>query len=144
MIWLKTFHVIFMVTWFATLFMLPRLFVYHIETTDPSTRANFSNWERRTYLLGHVAFGLTFLLGMALLIANVGLYPLYMKQGWLHLKLTLVAGLFGYFIYCGVLQKQLAENRCKKSSRWMRLFNEVPAAFLVAIVILVVDTMILV
>jgi protoporphyrinogen IX oxidase len=138
MIWLKAFHVIFMVTWFATLFMLPRLFVYHIETQDPALRANFSEWERRTYLLGHVAFGLTFILGIALLLGNVALYPPYMKQGWLHAKLALVAGLFGYYIYCGILQKQLAKNQCTKSSRWMRLFNEVPAFFLIAIIILVV------
>ena len=138
MAWLKTFHIVFMVTWFAVLFMLPRLMVYHIETKDPETRTKFIEWERRTYLLGHVAFGLMLLFGMAVLIGNVQLSPLYMKQGWLHTKLLLVALLFGYFIYCGILSKKLAAGSNTKTSKWMRLFNEVPAAFLIAITALVV------
>ena len=138
MAWLQTFHVVFMVTWFAVLFMLPRLMVYHIETNDAQTRAKFIEWERRTYLLGHAAFGLMLLFGMALLISHVQLSPLYMKQGWLHTKLLLVAFLFGYFIYCGILSKQIAAGSSTKTSKWMRLFNEVPAAFLIVIVALVV------
>lgn len=138
MAWLKTFHIVFMVTWFAVLFMLPRLMVYHIETNDPETRTKFIEWERRTYLLGHVAFGLMLLFGMAVLIGNVQLSPLYMKQGWLHAKLLLVALLFGYFIYCGVLSKKIAAGSNTKTSKWMRLFNEIPAAFLIAIIALVV------
>ncbi len=138
MLWLKTFHIVFMVAWFAVLFMLPRLFVYQIETSDPSLRAKFSDWTRRTYLLGHVAFGLMLLFGALLLWQWLVLSSDYMKQGWLHAKLTLVALLFGYFIYCGRLQKQLAANQCAKSSRWMRLFNELPALFLLIIVALVV------
>ena len=138
MAWLQSFHIVFMVTWFAVLFMLPRLMVYHIETNDPETRAKFVAWERRTYLLGHVAFGLMLLFGMALLIAKVQLSPLYMKQGWLHTKLLLVALLFGYFIYCGILSKQIAAGSNTKTSKWMRLFNEIPAAFLIAIIALVV------
>ena len=138
MAWLKTFHIVFMVTWFAVLFMLPRLMVYHIETNDPETRAKFIEWERRTYLLGHVAFGLMLLFGMAVLIGNVQLSPLYMKQGWLHAKLLLVALLFGYFIYCGILSKKIAAGSNTKTSKWMRLFNEIPAAFLIAIIALVV------
>ena len=106
MAWLKTFHIVFMVTWFAVLFMLPRLMAYHIETNDPETRAKFNEWERRTYLLGHVAFGLMLL--------------------------------FGYFIYCGILSKKIAAGSNTKTSKWMRLFNEVPAAFLIAIIALVV------
>ena len=138
MAWLKTFHIVFMVTWFAVLFMLPRLMVYHIETNDPETRTKFIEWERRTYLLGHVAFGLMLLFGMAVLIGNVQLSPLYMKQGWLHAKLLLVALLFGYFIYCGILSKKIAAGSNTKTSKWMRLFNEIPAAFLIAIIALVV------
>lgn len=138
MAWFKIFHLVFMVTWFAVLFMLPRLMVYHLETNDAETRAKFIEWERRTYLLGHVAFGLMLLFGMALLISNVQLSPLYMKQGWLHIKLTLVALLFGYFIYCGVLSKKIAAGTNTKTGKWMRLFNEIPAAFLIAIIALVV------
>ncbi len=138
MAWLKVFHIVFMVTWFAVLFMLPRLMVYHLETDDQKTRAKFVEWERRTYLLGHVAFGLMLLFGMALLIGYVQLSPLYMKQGWLHTKLLLVALLFGYFIYCGILSKKIAAGSNTKTSKWMRLFNEIPAAFLIAIIALVV------
>lgn len=138
MLWIKTFHLVFMVSWFAVLFMLPRLFVYHLETDDPAMRAKFSYWQKRTYTLGHTAFGLMLICGLALLWINLQASSLYFKQGWLHAKLAMVAVLFGYFIYCGVLQKQLARGECKKSSRWMRLFNEVPALFLIAIIALVV------
>lgn len=138
MLWLKTFHLVFMVSWFAVLFMLPRLFVYHIETEDLGLRGKFSAWERRTYLLGHTAFGLMLVFGLALLWNNVQASSLYFKQGWLHAKLSLIVLLFGYFIYCGILQKQLARNECHKSARWMRLFNEVPAFFLITIIALVV------
>lgn len=137
-VWLKIFHIVFMVTWFAVLFMLPRLMVYHVETNDTQTRAKFVEWERRTYLLGHVAFGLMLLFGMGLLISHIQLSPVYMKQGWLHIKLLLVAMLFGYFIYCGILSKKIAAGSNTKSSKWLRLFNEIPAAFLIAIIILVV------
>ena len=85
-----------------------------------------------------IAIGLMLLFGMALLISNVQLSPLYMKQGWLHTKFLLVALLFGYFIYCGILSKKIAAGSNTKTSKWMRLFNEVPAAFLIAIIALVV------
>jgi protoporphyrinogen IX oxidase len=131
MLWFKTFHVVFMVAWFAVLFMLPRLFVYHLETADPAMQRNFTEWERRTYILGHVAFGLV-------LHLSVQMMPTYLKQGWLHAKFLLVGLLFAYYIYCGKLQKALALGNCNKSARWMRLFNEVPALFLILIVALVI------
>ena len=136
MLWIKTLHVSAMVTWFAVLFMLPRLFVYHTEA--PELGAKFALWERRTYLLGHVAFGLTFLFGVLLLGLSMVHMPGYMKQGWIHAKIVLVALLFGYFIYCGKLMKDLARGEFRRSSRWLRLFNEVPALFLLLIVALVV------
>jgi protoporphyrinogen IX oxidase len=138
MLWFKTFHVVFMVAWFAVLFMLPRLFVYHLETTDLAMQRKFSEWERRTYILGHVAFGLTLVFGLIVLHLSVQMMPAYLKQGWLHAKFLLVGLLFAYFIYCGKLQKALALGNCSKSTRWMRLFNEVPALFLILIVALVI------
>jgi protoporphyrinogen IX oxidase len=138
MLWLKTFHVVFMVTWYATLFMLPRLMVYHMESVDKGTRAQFVNWERRTYILGHVAFGLMLLFGMGVLLQSVSYAPSYMKQGWLHVKLLLVAVQFGYFLSLGVMSKKLAAGNLQKSNRWMRLYNEVPAILLIAIVALVI------
>jgi len=135
MLWFKTFHIVFVVTWYAVLFMLPRLFVYHLETQDGATRKNFENWERRTYVLGHVSFGLMLVFGMLYFLAAV---PIYIKAPWMHAKLTLVALQFGYFIYCGMLMKSIAEGTFKRSTTWLRLFNEIPALFLIAIVALVV------
>jgi protoporphyrinogen IX oxidase len=138
MLWLKTFHVVFMVTWYAVLFMMPRLMVYHMETTDVATRAKFMDWTRRTYILGHVAFGLMFLFGMGVLLQAVSYAPSYMKQGWLHAKLALVALQFAYFISLGIMSKKLAAGNLQKSNRFMRLYNEVPALFLILIVALVI------
>lgn len=134
MLWLKTLHVVFVVSWFATLFFLPRLFVYHLETQDPTTRRNFQGWERRTYVLGHVAFGLALLFGVWYVLE----VPAFLKQGWLHAKLALIALLFGYWLWCGRIMKALARDAFSKSSRWLRLFNEVPAAFLFGIVALAI------
>jgi protoporphyrinogen IX oxidase len=136
MLWLKSFHIVFMTAWLAVLFMLPRLFVYHVET--PELAHKLQLWERRTYLLGHVAFGLMFVFGVALLYQSMLMVPGYMKQGWLHTKITLVAVLFAYFIYCGRLMKTMASGRFPLSSKQLRLFNEVPALFLLLIVVLVV------
>lgn len=133
MIWLKVLHIVFVVSWYAALFMLPRLFVYHRET--PELGHKFVVWERRTYLLGHTAFGLMLLFGMLYFVLGV---PIYLKAPWMHAKLTLVALQFAYFIYCAKIMRELANGSFQKSSRWLRLFNEVPAIFLLAIVYLVV------
>jgi protoporphyrinogen IX oxidase len=138
MLWLKSFHVVFMVTWYAVLFMMPRLMVYHMETTDPQTRAKFVDWTRRTYILGHVAFGLMFLFGIAVLLHYVSMSPMYMKQGWLHVKLLLVAVQFAYFISLGIMSKKLAVGSLQATNKFMRLYNEVPALILIAIVALVI------
>jgi protoporphyrinogen IX oxidase len=133
MLWLKTLHIVFVVTWYAVLFMLPRLMVYHRETPELSEK--FTHWSRRTYLLGHVAFGFMLIFGLLYFTLAV---PFYLKAPWMHAKLTLVAVQFAYFIYCGRLMRDLAAGRCTKSSRWLRLFNEVPALLLIAITALVV------
>jgi putative membrane protein len=133
MLWLKAFHVVFLVTWFAGLFYLPRLFVYHVATPEAPGRARFELMERRLYIimtigaLGTVAFGL----GM------VATAPLYLAFGWLRVKLLLVLALIGYHLWCRQLMRELARGG-GRSSRWYRLFNEVPGLLLVAIVILAV------
>jgi putative membrane protein len=139
MLWIKSFHVIFVVTWFAGLFYLPRLFIYHVEATDDAVRSQFRIMERRLLAITHIGGTLAVAFGLATLAwfavhAGTG----YLQQGWLHAKLTLVATLIGYHLYLVRLASQLAAGTCTRSSRWLRVFNEVPALLLIAIVCLVV------
>ena len=133
MLWLKAFHVVFVVTWFAGLFYLPRLYVYHVATREPEGRARFELMERRLFAimsigaLGTVAFG----------AALVAAAPLYLSFGWLRLKLLLVLALIGYHAWCYRLMQQLAGGQ-GRSQRWYRFFNEVPGLLLIAIVVLAV------
>ncbi len=134
MLWLKAFHIIFVVTWFAGFFYLPRLFVYHAATTDTISLERFAVMERRLFAIMTLGGTLAVLFGSCMIIAA----PEYLHFGWLHAKLTLVAALIGYHAWCRVLMQQLKEGRSRHSQRWYRLFNEVPALLLIAIVILVV------
>ena len=138
MLWLKALHVIFVVTWFAGLFYLPRLFVYHVEARAPEVKAQLKVMERRLLVITHLGGGLAVAFGIATLFWFALHDGGYLHQGWLHLKLLLVAGLIGYHAYLVRLQSQLAADRCTRSSRWLRVFNEIPALLLIAIVILVV------
>jgi protoporphyrinogen IX oxidase len=134
MLWLKAFHIVFVVTWFAGLFYLPRLFVYHAATTDAVSLERFAIMERR--LFGIMTLGATFavVFGGSMIVAA----PTYLRFGWLYLKLTLVAALIGYHLWCHLLMTALREGRNAHSQRWYRIFNEVPALLLIAIVILAV------
>lgn len=136
MLWIKALHVAFMVTWFAGLFYLPRLFVYHSTTEESVGRQRFEIMERRLYIMTHIGAGLTILSGVALLTAYG--WQSYGSQGWLHAKLALVAILFGYTIYLGRLMKELRGIGHDRRQRFYRLINEVPSVFLLAIVILAV------
>jgi putative membrane protein len=138
MLWLKSLHVIFVVTWFAGLFYLPRLFVYHVETTAPEVRAQLKVMERRLLMITHVGGALAIAFGLATLLWFAVRDTAYLHQGWLHLKLLLVAGLIGYHAWLVRLKNQLAADRCTRSSRWLRLINEIPGLLLIGIVILVV------
>lgn len=138
MLWFKAFHVIFVVAWFAGLFYLPRLFVYHVEADDPALKVRFAVMERRLLMITHVGGTLALLFGIATLTWFARHDAAYLQQGWLHAKLVLVAALIGYHAWLVRLARQLAAGRCRRSSRWLRLFNEVPALLLIAIVILVV------
>jgi putative membrane protein len=138
MLWIKALHVIFVVTWFAGLFYLPRLFVYHVETGEPAVRAQLKIMERRLLGITHIGAALTVLFGFATLAWYGAYAPGYLQQGWLHAKLFLVGALIFYHGYLVRLKNQLAADHCPHSSRWLRIFNEVPALLLIAIVILVV------
>ncbi|MET0536276.1 MAG: protoporphyrinogen oxidase HemJ [Steroidobacter sp.] len=134
MLWLKAFHIIGVVTWFAGMFYLPRLFVYHAEATDAPSIERFKIMERRLFAMMSAGAGLTFVFGIATLL----MVPAFLQAGWMHAKLTLVVGLIVYNHWCGRLMKDFRHDRNRRSARWYRIFNEVPILFLVGIVILVV------
>ncbi|MBS0556157.1 MAG: protoporphyrinogen oxidase HemJ [Proteobacteria bacterium] len=133
-LWIKALHVVFVVTWFAGLFYLPRLFVYHAESTDPAVRAQLKIMERRLLGITHIGGALALGLG----IVTLALAPAFLKQPWMHAKLALVLGLLAYHGYLVHLKNQFAADACSRSSRWLRIFNEIPALLLIAIVVLVV------
>ncbi|MDZ7787605.1 MAG: protoporphyrinogen oxidase HemJ [Halofilum sp. (in: g-proteobacteria)] len=138
MLWLKAFHIIAMVTWFAALFYLPRLFVYHamLEPDDERGDARMHTMERKLYrgimTPGGVA---TVASGLALMYAWG---PVVAHWGWLHAKLVLVAALIAYHLWCGRLVRAFAEGRNRHGHVWYRWFNEAPTLLLIAIIILAV------
>lgn len=134
MLWLKAFHIVFVVTWFAGLFYLPRLFVYHVTVTDAPGLERFAIMERRLFGIMTLGGTLAALFGVSLIAAAPG----YLAFGWLRVKLVLVALLIGYHLWCHRLMVALRTGENQRSERWLRLFNEVPALLLVAIVVLAV------
>lgn len=138
MLWFKAFHIVFVVTWFAGLFYLPRLFVYHAEATEPVVRERLKVMQRRLLAITHIGGALALLFGVLTLGAFAHVNPGYLKQGWLHAKLALVVLLVGYHVVLVRLVHQFARDDVRRSSRWLRVFNEVPALLLIAIVLLVV------
>ncbi|USQ12651.1 protoporphyrinogen oxidase HemJ [Legionella lytica] len=136
MLYVKAFHIIAMVAWFAGLFYLPRLFVYHADTQDETSNERFKIMERRLYYgITWPAALLTTVLGLWLLSYNPNYY---LKAGWMHAKLTLVLILWGYHLLCGHYRKVFAQDKNQKSSRFFRIYNEMPTLLLVGIVLLVV------
>ena len=135
MLWIKSFHLIFMVTWFAGLFYLPRLFVYHAMSEDDISIQRFKIMERKLFY-GIMTPGavLTIGFGTWMLMKN---WNAYMIGYWMHLKLGLVLLLVFYHIWCGFILKEFKEDRNIRSHVWYRWFNEAPVLALVAIVILV-------
>ncbi|WP_330925785.1 protoporphyrinogen oxidase HemJ [Candidatus Sororendozoicomonas aggregata] len=137
MLWVKAFHIISMVCWFAALFYLPRLFVYHADTQDEAGNERFKVMERKLYRgIATPAMLATLLLGFWLFSYAPSAYMA--SGGWLHAKLTLVALLIGYHHMCGRYLKQFDADKNQKTHRFYRWFNEVPVFFLVSIIILVV------
>lgn len=136
MLIIKAFHIIAMVAWFAGLFYLPRLFVYHAEASDAISIARFKIMERRLYYgITWPAALLTTLLGLSLILFN---WQYYLHAAWMHAKLTLVVLLWVYHLRCGHYVKQFARDANTKKALFFRLFNEVPLLFLLPIVLLVV------
>jgi putative membrane protein len=133
MLWVKAFHIVFVVTWFAGLFYLPRLFVYHAMAEDALGRQRFEVMERKLYY-GIMAPG-------AVLTVVFGLW-LWLGYGiggaWLHAKLALVVALIGYHLWCGKLINDFKQGRNTRGHVWYRWFNEVPTVILLLVVILAV------
>jgi len=132
--WIKAWHVIFMVTWFAGLFYLPRLFVYHASTTDAAGIERFRVMEARLFAIMTIGAILTAVFGAWLLARN----PALLETGWLRAKLALVLLLVGYHVWCGRLVRTLATGKSAHSARWYRWFNEIPTVLLIGIVLLAV------
>ena len=134
MLWIKDLHVVFVVTWFAGLFYLPRLFIYHAESNEPGVRTQLKIMQRRLLGITHIGGALALVFG----VWTLALVPGYLSQGWLHAKLALVLCLVAYHFYLVRLTRQFAQDRITHSSRWLRVFNEIPALLLIAIVLLAV------
>ena len=136
MLWWKAFHVIAIFSWFAGLFYLPRLFVYHADANDSISVERFKVMERRLYygIMWPAALAVTICGWMIVSYA----FQYYMQQTWFHWKLAFVAILWGYHLYCGHLLKRFAAGNNQRSSTFYRVLNEFPTVILVVVVILVI------
>ena len=133
MLWVKSFHIIFVVTWFAGLFYLPRLYVYHAMTTDTAGSERFKIMERKLF------YGIMTPGAVLTLISGAWLWLGYgITGGWLHAKLALVAVLIAYHVYCGKLMLDFRHDRNRHGHVYYRWLNEFPTVILIAAVILVV------
>jgi putative membrane protein len=132
--WIKAWHVIFMVTWFAGLFYLPRLFVYHAAATDAAGIGRFCVMERRLFVIMTIGAALTAAFGLWLFAQN----PALLFAGWMRVKLVLLVLLIAYHAWCWKLVRDFSRGRNVHSERWYRLFNEAPSLLLIGIVLLAV------
>lgn len=133
MLWIKSLHIIFMVTWFAGLFYLPRLFVYHAMSEDSASNERFKIMERKLY------YGITTPGGILTLVFGTWLWLGYgFGGGWLHAKLALVAVLIVYHLWCGAMVGRFKRDENTRGHVFYRWFNEFPVLILIAVVILVV------
>lgn len=136
MLWVKAFHVIFVVTWFAGLFYLPRLYVYHSQSHDAISIARFKLMERKLYYgILMPSSILATLLGLWLLGNN---FDFYIKQPWMDVKLFCVILLWIFQLMCGKYRKDFAQDRKLHSHVYYRFFNEFPVIILIVVVIMVI------
>lgn len=134
MLVLKALHLVFVVSWFAGLFYLPRLFVNHAMVDDPATQARLALMEHKLYRFMTPLGALALLFGFWLWLG----YPDMWVGGWIHAKVSLVSVLAIYHLYCGRLMRDFAAGRNTRSHVWYRFFNEIPVLILFAVVFLVV------
>ncbi len=139
--WFKAFHLIGIVVWFAGLFYLVRLFIYHVEANQEPEPARtilknqYQIMEKRLY---NIITTPGMLVTVAMAVGLLSTEPEVLKEGWLHFKLLFVAILLGYHYYCGRLMKKLAADECRWSGQQLRALNEAPTVMLVVIVLLAV------
>ncbi|MBD2517641.1 protoporphyrinogen oxidase HemJ [Nostoc sp. FACHB-973] len=139
--WFKAFHIVGFVVWFAGLFYLVRLFIYHVEANlepEPARtilKNQYQIMEKRLY---HIITNPGMYLTIAMAIGLISTEPEVLKEGWLHIKLLFVAILIGYHHYCARLMKKLAADECTWSGQQLRALNEAPTVMLVAIVLLAI------
>lgn len=136
MLWVKAFHIVFVTSWFAGLFYLPRIFV-NLAMVAPGSVAE------RERLIGMAQRLLRFTTLLAVPALGLGLwlllgYGFWHAGGWMHAKLVLVLAVIGYHCHCSMLLRQWMTNTCQRSQRWFRWYNEIPVFLLMGIVILVV------
>ena len=134
-LWIKAFHIVFVISWFAGIFYLPRLFVHHAMSEDSATQERLSIMEGKLY---------RFVTPIAFLSLGLGLWMTYLNwhyfktAGWLHAKFVALILLFAYHFYCGHLVRIFAAKANQRSHKFYRIFNEFPVFLLIAIVILAV------
>jgi putative membrane protein len=135
-LWLKVLHIISVITWFAGIFYLPRLFVYHAITEDEISNERFKVMEDKLYrLIMTPSMVVTLALGFWMLA--IGWSALHVSL-WIWIKISLVALLVGYHLHCGKVIKDFAADRQNRSERFFRIYNELPVFVLIPVVILVV------
>jgi len=134
MLWVKALHIVFVISWFAGLLYLPRLFVYHVGVQDAAGHDRFCLMEKRLYGLTTIAMIGTWVFGVWTLLYTPG----FMSMGWMHAKLALVVALSGYHGWLKAKLRRFAAGQNTHSGRYFRIANEVPALIMVAVVILVV------
>jgi putative membrane protein len=135
-LWVKALHIAFMVAWFAGIFYLPRLFVYHAMNAKPAVHDQFCVMERRLLFFVTPFAILTLVFGLVLIFAYGSEW--FASSGWMHTKLVLVTLLYAYHGYCFKLLKDFKNGKNTKSHRFYRVFNELPVLALFAIIILAV------
>lgn len=134
-LWIKAVHVIFMVTWFAGLFYLPRLYVYHAQPGNQASYELFKIMERRLFAIMTIGAVITAVLGLWMILLNSSFL---MSQGWFHAKLFFVLALVAYHVWCWKLMRDFRDDNNQHSEKWYRWFNEAPAISLIVVVILVI------
>jgi protoporphyrinogen IX oxidase len=133
-LWLKALHIAFMVTWFAGLFYLPRLFIYHVQAESVPDRERFTLMERRLFIIMTIGAVLTATLGGAMLYAN----PALLGQGWFRGKMLIVLAMLVFHYRCWRWIQVLANGSVPDDTKWLRWFNEIPVIFLLGVICLAV------
>lgn len=137
MLWIKSLHIVFMVTWFAGLFYLPRLFVYHAMSDDPISNERFKIMERKLFF-GIMTPGALITVGLGGWMLADYAWTAYSMTYWLAIKLGLAALLIGYHIHCGRLLADFKHDRNRHDHVYYRWYNEIPVVFLIAMTVLAI------